>query len=62
MIETANRGFLELSTSRVRIKNLLFKGEEFLFSITLLPGSVYTKFIEISVFLDIKMLNATKSV
>lgn len=60
MIETANRGFLELSTSRVRIKNLLFKGEEF--RITLLPGSVYTKFIEISVFLDIKMLNATKSV
>lgn len=58
MIETANRGFLELS--RVRIKNLLFKGEEF--RITLLPGSVYTKFIEISVFLDIKMLNATKSV
>lgn len=60
MIETANRGFLELSTSRVRIKNLLFKGKEF--RITLLPGSVYTKFIEISVFLDIKMLNATKSV
>lgn len=58
MVETANRGFLELS--RVRIKNLLFKGEEF--RITLLPGSVYTKFIEISVFLDIKMLNATKSV
>lgn len=58
MVETANRGFLELS--RVRIKNLLFKGEEF--RITLLPGSAYTKFIEISVFLDIKMLNATKSV